>query len=82
MRYYTAVVTYAFSCALLHHLLQLHYINACQSSFFAVFFIESSPYCEIVKRSLLALQWSPLIVVGAIGPSSLPFLPREGTAHA
>jgi hypothetical protein len=64
---YVHVVAYAFSCALLHHLLQLHYYQSCKSSIFAAFFIEQSPYCEVVKRSLSALQWSPLIIVGALG---------------
>lgn len=62
---------YSASCALLHGLLQQHYFSQCRSSWLALFSLEPGPYCTLVRKSLTALQWSPLLVTGFWAPHDL-----------
>lgn len=55
---------YTASCAVLHGLLQQHYLSACRSSWLALFLTDTGPYCALVRRGLSALQWSPLVATG------------------
>ncbi len=55
---------YAVSCASLHGLLQQYYVQTCRSSWLALFALDSGPYCALVRKSLTALQWTPLLVTG------------------
>lgn len=61
-----ALCGYALSCSALHGLLQHHYYNTCRSSWFALFAVDPSPYCALVRRGLSVLQWSPLIATGLL----------------
>lgn len=62
LRYHVAVALYCISCASLHQLLSVHYINDCSSW---LSFAET-PYCSIVRKVLGILRTSPLLLVGAI----------------
>lgn len=64
----TRLLAYSVSCALLHTLLQQHYFSTCKSSWLALFSVDPSPYCAVVRRGLSALQWSPLLAAGALIP--------------
>lgn len=55
---------YACSCAILHGLLQQHYIATCRASWISLFLTDPGPYCTILRKGLTALQWSPLVVSG------------------
>ena len=55
-------VAYALACSATHGLLQLHYTGYCRGSWLALFALDPSPYCALVRRSLDALQWSPLLL--------------------
>lgn len=62
------------SCFSLHHLLNLHYISACHSSFWSIY-ISDSAYCGFVGATLRALQWAPITLAG-------PLLSRNSLAPA
>ena len=57
---------YTASCAVLHGLLQQHYISTCRSSWLSLFALDTGPYCALVRKGLSALQWSPLLVSGPL----------------
>ena len=61
-----ALVAYSVSCALLHSLLQRHYVIAC-TSWLSVLTLGTSPYCTFVKGSLRALEFAPLVAIGVPG---------------
>lgn len=61
---------YSISCALLHGVLQQHYLASCRSSWLALFIADLGPYCGFVRRGLSLLQWSPLVASGL-------WIPRE-----
>lgn len=63
---------YTASCAVLHGLLQQHYVSACRSTWLSLFALDPGPYCALVRRSLAALQWSPLVVAPALAPALAP----------
>lgn len=52
-------LAYAFTCALLHHILAHHYSDACKPSWWP--FLESTVYCELVRKTLHVLRASPLL---------------------
>lgn len=56
-------VAYAMACSLAHGLLQAHYVGYCRGSWLALFSVDPSPYCALVRRSLDYLQFSPLLLV-------------------
>ncbi len=56
-----SLCAYSVSCVLLHGLLQQHYFAQCRSSWLALFSLDPGPYCGLVRKGLLALQWSPLL---------------------
>lgn len=62
---------YSATCVLLHGLLQQHYFSQCRASWLALFSLDPGPYCTLVRRGLLALQWSPLLVSGFWAPQDL-----------
>ncbi len=62
---------YSVSCALLHGLLQQHYFTACRGSWLALFSLDPGPYCALVRKGLVALQWSPLLASGLWVPGLL-----------
>lgn len=64
LRRAASVCAYATGCAIMHGLLQQHYYDACRGSWLALFGMEPGPYCALVRKSLHALQWSPLAIVG------------------
>ena len=66
-----ALLAYSASCALLHGLLQQHYLGTCRSSWLALFAVDPGPYCAVVRRGLAALQWSPFVAFGALVPRHL-----------
>lgn len=68
VRRIACLCAYSASCVLLHSLLQQHYFSACRSSWLALFSLEPGPYCALVRKGLLALQWSPLLVSGIWAP--------------
>ena len=69
LRRAAALGLYAGACSLLHSLLRRHYLAACGASWTSILFgLEPSPYCELVRRGLDALTWSPL---GALGLGAL-----------
>lgn len=45
----------------LHNLLLHHHVSACQSTFFGMFFSNSS-YCTAISHLLKSLQWSPVVL--------------------
>lgn len=55
---------YTASCAVLHGLLQQHYVNTCRSSWLSLFALDPGPYCAIIRKGLSVLQWSPLVASG------------------
>lgn len=66
------LLAYSASCALLHGLLQHHYISSCRSSWLSLFTADLGPYCGFVRKSLSVLQWSPLVAAGTwISPDLL-----------
>lgn len=62
LKYHLAVLAYCISCAALHQVLQTHYIYQCGNW---LSFTESG-YCSLVRKTLGALQTSPLVVAGAV----------------
>lgn len=68
---------YSASCVLLHGLLQQHYFSHCRASWLALFSLDSGPYCALVRKGLVALQWSPLLVSGLWAPQDLLLPLRE-----
>lgn len=62
LRHHLAVFAYCISCASLHSLLAVHYAGHCGSW---LAFSETG-YCSLVRKTLGALQTSPLIVAGAV----------------
>lgn len=71
------LTAYAVSCALLHSLLQQHYIGACRSSWLALFTLDPSPYCAVVRKGLTVLQWTPLVATGFLVPRDFLPQPRD-----
>lgn len=71
LRRLVSLCAYSASCVLLHGLLQQHYYSACRSSWLALFSVDPGPYCALVRKGLLALQWSPLLVSGFWVPQEL-----------
>jgi hypothetical protein len=61
-----ALFAYSVSCFLLNNVLQSHYFHVCRSSVFSIFALDPSVYCQLVDRSLHALQWSPLAVAAPL----------------
>lgn len=59
-----SLCAYSLSCALLHGLLQQHYFSQCRASWLALFSLDPGPYCALVRKGLLALQWSPVLASG------------------
>lgn len=57
------LLAYSFSCAILHSLLQQHYVATC-TSWLSVLSLESSPYCAFVKGGIRALQVAPVAAFG------------------
>lgn len=57
---------YATGCALLHGLLQHHYYGTCRGSWLALFSLDPGPYCEMLRRGLSTLQWSPMVAAGLV----------------
>jgi hypothetical protein len=74
VRRLTCLCAYTLSCAVLHGLLQQHYIATCRSSWLSLFALDPGPYCAVVRKGLSVLQWSPLVVSGA-------WLPQLAHAH-
>lgn len=61
-----ALLAYSVSCALLHSLLQHHYLDTCRSSWLSLFSVDPGPYCGLIRKGLCVLQWSPVVaLVGA-----------------
>lgn len=58
------VFAYSVSCALLHQLLQTHYFGYCRGTWFAALGLDPSPYCAFVRKTISALEVSPLIATG------------------
>lgn len=68
---------YATTCALLHGLLQQHYLLTCRATWLSLFSLDPGPYCALVRRGLTALQWSPIAVLGTAFPQLLLLPPRQ-----
>jgi hypothetical protein len=64
---YLCALTYTVTCVLLHNLLNAHYASSC-----GVWFFETA-YCGIVRRVLVVLQTSPLVLVGSLFGLGLEF---------
>ncbi len=62
---------YSVSCALFHGLLQQHYFAVCRASWLALFSLDPGPDCTLVRKGLLALQWSPVLASGFWLPQDL-----------
>jgi hypothetical protein len=60
------LLAYSVSCFLLNNVLQAHYFHVCRSSIFSIFALDPGAYCQLVDRSLRALQWSPIIVAAPL----------------
>lgn len=74
LRYHVAVCVYCLSCVSLYNLLNTHYNSQC-TSWIA---IGESGYCSLIRKTLGALQTSPLVVAGAvIGGAPLHHAPRR-----
>lgn len=71
LRRAVCLCTYATGCALLHGLLQQHYLTACRSTWLSLFAVDPGPYCSLVRRGLSALQWSPVLALGSAFPQLL-----------
>jgi len=61
----THIALVSVSCFTLHHLLNQHYISACHSSFWSVWWADSA-YCGFVHATLKALQWAPITLAGPL----------------
>lgn len=70
LRRAVCLCAYTASCALLHGLLQQHYFSTCRASWLALFSLDPGPYCELVRRGLCTLQWSPLLLLGTVFPGN------------
>lgn len=68
LRPVATLCAYTVTCAVLHGLLQQHYLTACRSSWLALFSVDPGPYCAFVRRGLHVLQWSPLLALGLWAP--------------
>jgi hypothetical protein len=66
MRRVHTLLAYAVSCFLLNNVLQNHYFHVCRSSILSIFALDQGAYCQLVDRSLRALQWSPIIVAAPL----------------
>lgn len=75
LRRAVCVCAYTASCVLLHGLLQQHYFSTCRSSWLALFSLDPGPYCELVRRGLTTLQWSPVLLLGSAFPGALALKP-------
>lgn len=77
LRYHLAVCVYCVSCISLHHLLSTHYVNQCTSWLT----LGETGYCSLVRKTLGALQTSPLLLAGAViggaPPLQLQHAPRR-----
>ena len=72
MRGLPSLLAYSVSCFLLNNVLQYHHFSACRSNLLSLFLSSGSNYCKFIEASLLALQWSPLIVAGPLLLNSTP----------
>lgn len=72
LRYHLAVCVYCVSCVSLHQLLNAHYLHQCNT------WIGESGYCSLIRKTLSALQTSPLLIAGAvIGGAPYQYAPRR-----
>ena len=62
MRYRLAVACYCLTCAALHQILTIHYVTQCDTW---LTFAESS-FCSIVRKTLVVLRASSLLIAGAV----------------
>ena len=72
-------LTYAVTCALLHHILALHYQDSCKPSWWWSLGFDPSAYCGFLHKTLHVLRAGPLVAVLPIIPGlpRLPGVPRQ-----
>lgn len=71
LRRAACLCAYTTACALVHGLLQRHYVGTCRGTWLALFGLDPGPYCALLRRGLSALQWSPVLVLSGAFPQLL-----------
>lgn len=54
-------LAYAVTCALLHHVLSHHYVDACRPAWWTFGLVDASVYCAFLHRTLQVIGASPLL---------------------